>query len=131
MRLGGHRLLPVGAVDEVGAGQALELELAPVVERHRSLAVAVLGALLELLGDEDLAARAWAAIRAARITLRPKKSPSSRIASPACIPIRTRTRSPSTGSRSASSRWIAAAHSSARPGSGKTSMKPSPWFLTS
>ena len=75
--------------------------------------------------------RAWAAMRAARITLRPKKSPPSRIASPACIPIRTRTRSPSTGPESASRRWIAAAHSIARAGSGKTSMNPSPWFLTS
>src|SRR3972149_2663263 len=94
---------------------------------------------------------AWAAMRAARITVAPHRSPSSSMGSPAFSPMRMRMGSgasarpslrsgdPSRASeraeppafRSAKARWRARAHSTALVTDPKEAMKPSPLALTS
>ncbi len=110
------------------SGEALELEIADRGERLRRMTA---HSQPQELGGQDLSALGQRAQARASTTGSPKKPPSSSVASPVASPMRT----PSGVSDRRLCRsipWsISTPHATARLGLEKTTMSPSPRFLTS
>src|SRR5215207_2213928 len=113
----------------VGPGQALQLDVAGLAERQ---VAPVLDDLAHERRHQDLTAPGLAGDAGGQHDRVPEEVTVLTIASPVCMPIRTRSRSAGCDRPWASRvRWTSMANSTADRALGKASMKPSPWAFTS